>query len=527
MITEELRRLVGSVMVMGFDGLDVNEHARILIERHHVGNIILFSRNIRTRDQATALTGRLQEWAVSTGQELPLIVCTDQENGIVRRLGRAFPGLPGNMAVAATQDPTVAYEVGRLTALQLRALGINMNLAPVLDVNNNPLNPVIGVRSYGEDPAQVANFGAAMIRGLQDFNVSACAKHFPGHGDTAVDSHHDLPVIAHDRERLCTVEWVPFVRAIESGIDAIMTAHVIFEAFDPMRPATVSHAVLTDILRRELGFDGIITTDSMEMKAIADSIGIGRACVQALTAGADMLMVSHRLDEQEEAIAAVCQAIETGELDILRVQAAAERVARVKRRRLLSSKAVDEAALADTERVSMDMCMRAITVVRDVAGRLPVDVDALSHVVLLQDGRESAMMAADPTILEARNRLLVDELERQAPHLSISNYVIEPLTSETEHSPYPSLEECLRADLILACVSRAEKSDLSTFIHDLCQAGAPVVVLLMRSPYDLVAVPDASCAVALYEDTPWMIRAAARALFARELPSGCLPVSLC
>lgn len=530
MTKDEVRRLVGAVMVMGFDGLSGSDHARTLIERHHVQNIILFSRNIDTREQTLALTSQLQEWAVGDGQDLRLLICTDQENGIVRRLGRTFPGFPGNMALGATRDPMRAREIGQITAAQLRAVGINMNLAPVLDVNNNPANPVIGVRSFGEDPQLVAAFGAEMVRGLQSGGVLACAKHFPGHGDTAVDSHVALPVIGHDRERLQSIEWVPFIRAIHEGIDAIMTAHVIFQAFDATQPATVSRTVLTGILREKLGFDGIITSDSMEMKAIADTIGIGSACVQALVAGADMIMVSHTLREQEEAIAAVCQAIENGQLPLQRVQDAAARIARKKRLRLKVPGVMDEALLARAAQVSADTCAQAVTIVRAEGLRLPLSDSAVGRIVILQDGSASVMMAADPSPESARATALAKEVGEVWPHAKIASYVITPPESVGHEHPqgaqYPTFAECIQADLVLVGLCGTRQPAYLSFVRELCSSAANVVVLALRSPYDLQAIPEAKTALALYEDTPWMMRAAVRALCAEVGPGGQLPVHL-
>ena len=222
-----IRNLVGEIVVAGFTGLEVNDHALHLLATHQVRNVILFSRNVAAKAQLQRLTADLQALAQRSGADLPLIICTDQENGIVRRVAPDMPGLPGNMAVAATGRSEWAREIGKATAAQLRSVGVNMNLAPVLDVNNNPHNPVIGVRSYGEDPQRVAELGVKMTRGLQESGVIACGKHFPGHGDTQVDSHLGLPVISHPESRLEAVELAPFRAAIQAGIDVLMTAHVV------------------------------------------------------------------------------------------------------------------------------------------------------------------------------------------------------------------------------------------------------------------------------------------------------------
>ncbi|MGB8954366.1 MAG: glycoside hydrolase family 3 N-terminal domain-containing protein, partial [Tumebacillaceae bacterium] len=214
-----LRQKVGQTMMFGFHGMEPTEEITRLIRDHHVGGIIVFARNIGHPADVLKMTVALQKIAYEAGHSHPLLISIDQENGIVRRLGAGTTLLPGSMAIGATGKPENAFEVSRATGRELKALGINFNLAPVLDVNNNPHNPVIGVRSYGEDPYWVAMCGVQAIKGLQAASVATCGKHFPGHGDTAKDSHLTLPTIPHDKQRLEQVELVPFVKAIAEGVD--------------------------------------------------------------------------------------------------------------------------------------------------------------------------------------------------------------------------------------------------------------------------------------------------------------------
>ena len=215
-------------MVFGFHGKTASPEIKQLIRDHHVGGIILFSRNMGTAAEVLNLTRELQQEAKNAGHKQPLLICIDQENGIVRRLDQGTTVLPGAMLLGATDQPENAYTVGVATGKELKHLGINWNLAPVLDVNNNPNNPVIGVRSFGENAAKVSLFGQEAMRGMQDAGVITTLKHFPGHGDTSVDSHLDLPVISHSMDRLEEIELKPFVDCIERGADTIMSAHVYF-----------------------------------------------------------------------------------------------------------------------------------------------------------------------------------------------------------------------------------------------------------------------------------------------------------
>lgn len=275
----------GQLFVIGFPGTEPDSDVESLIRDEGVGGVILFARNLVDPPQVRRLTAHLQSFSSA----LPLLIATDQEGGIVLRIGsdgaEATPW-PGAMSLGAAASADLTRRVGAGIARELRAMGINMNLAPVLDVNVNPSNPVIGVRSFGADPHRVAENGVAYIEGHHEAGVLATAKHFPGHGDTAFDSHLALASVPHAIDRLEAVELIPFRRAIAAGVDAIMTAHVAFPAVepDPATPATLSPAVLTGLLRQRLGFDGLVITDCMEMKAIADHVGTVEGAVRAIAA---------------------------------------------------------------------------------------------------------------------------------------------------------------------------------------------------------------------------------------------------
>src|SRR5438876_8759991 len=225
-----LEEQIGQLLMVGFWGTTPSLEIIDLIQRYHVGNIILFSRNIRDARQVLELTQSLQMIAKEAGQRYPLLIAIDQENGIVQRLGEAATIFPGNMALGAIGSEEIAYRVAKATGIELKALGINMNLAPVVDINNNPANPVIGVRSFGEDPSLVARLGTAMVKGYRAAGILSCLKHFPGHGDTTTDSHLALPVIPYTLQRLETLELIPFRGGIEAGAGSVMIAHVSFPA---------------------------------------------------------------------------------------------------------------------------------------------------------------------------------------------------------------------------------------------------------------------------------------------------------
>ncbi len=317
-----LRETVGQLMMIGFAGTALTPELVDWIQEYRPGGVILFSRNLVDPEQVARLTTALQE--VAPGP--PLLIAIDQEGGRVSRLPQGFTIFPAAATVAACQSSDVVYSTTEVTAKELKAVGINMNMAPVLDVNTNAANPIIGNRAFGETPEQVCTFGVAAMTGLQDNGVIACGKHFPGHGDTITDSHKILPVVTAPKERLYSTELIPFRHAIKHGLRTIMTAHVLYTALDPTFPATLSPIILTDLLRTELGFDGITITDDLEMNAILSHGSVGEAAVQSLRAGADILLICHQQDRQSEAVRAVEHAIETGDLSTEQVLTSARRI---------------------------------------------------------------------------------------------------------------------------------------------------------------------------------------------------------
>ncbi|KAK8211755.1 beta-N-acetylglucosaminidase, partial [Phyllosticta paracitricarpa] len=305
---DKLRRQIGQLFIVGFHGQTVDENIKKLIRApYYVGQIVLFQRNVFSAAQLAKLTYDLQQVAREAGHERSLIIGIDQENGLVTRIAPPItPQLPGSMALGATGSSEDAYNIGIATGRVLRSLGINMNYGPVCDVNNNPSNPVIGVRSFGDDPAKVAALATANLRGLRDGGVISCAKHFPGHGDTAVDSHYGLPKIEKTWEQLEQCEVVPFREAVDNKIESVMTAHIVFG--DSSLPATLDPKVLSK-LRSGLNFQGVIISDCLEMNAIRTECGgTVQGAVTALKAGCDCVMICHTIDLQSGALEAVFEA---------------------------------------------------------------------------------------------------------------------------------------------------------------------------------------------------------------------------
>jgi len=302
----DLETQAARLFTVGFYGKVLTDDLTRLVARG-VGGVIFFARNVGSPGEVADTTSSIKRVA---GR--PLFIALDQEGGQVSRLRQGFTDVPPMRAVGATGNPALAREVGALIGREVRAVGFDMNYAPVLDVDTNPANPIIAARSFGRTPELVSEFGVALAAGLESVGVAACGKHFPGHGDTSQDSHLELPRLPHSIERLEQVELKPFAAAAKAGIPSMMTAHVIFEPLDSVYPATMSRPVLTGLLREKMGYDGLIVTDDIEMRAIADNYGVEDTVVRGLNAGVDHFLCCHTAAIAHQAIEAVVRAVENG-----------------------------------------------------------------------------------------------------------------------------------------------------------------------------------------------------------------------
>lgn len=303
---QALVEAAASTLIIGFPGTSTSAEVRDLL-RLGVGGIILFKRNVVDPVQVAQLIDELQS---ARRDELPLLMSADQEGGRVARLRAPLTEFPDMAWVGRTGDVTLAERVAEVLAQELKAVGFNLNFAPVMDVDSNPQNPVIGPRAFSSSPEEVSRLGCAMIRTFHRCGILACAKHFPGHGDTLTDSHKELPTLPHLMERLEAIELVPFRAAIAAGVKLIMTAHVVFNALDDRLPATLSQPVMTGLLRERLGFQGVVVSDDLEMKAVLDHYGIRESVTLGMKAGVDSFLICHTHARVQEAIEALVDAAE-------------------------------------------------------------------------------------------------------------------------------------------------------------------------------------------------------------------------
>lgn len=326
-MSSRLRRLCGQLLTVGFEGTSAPAHVLGRVAASEVGGVMLFRSNVESPEQVADLVGALRRAAPP---DLPLVVATDQEGGAVQRLRAPLTVWPDMMSVGSAGDPALTRAVGEALGGELAALGIQWDFAPVLDVHTNSENPVIGRRAFGCTPATVVLHALAFWRGLRSAGVLGCGKHFPGHGDTVADSHLTLPVVSHDEGRLRAVELAPFRAAAAAGIEALMTAHVRFPAFEPELPATLSHRLLTRLLREEWHYEGVVASDDLGMKAVAERYSIEELAVEGLRAGIDTLLIRESRERQEQALAALVSAAERQAGVRARIEESAARVARFK-----------------------------------------------------------------------------------------------------------------------------------------------------------------------------------------------------
>jgi beta-N-acetylhexosaminidase len=499
---------VGQLIMVGFEGTQANEAIETHIRKRFVGGIVLFSRNIQSPQQTAELTNELQRLAEATARQIPLFIGIDQEGGWVIRLKEGATVLPGNMALGATDSTELAERAGEITAVELAAVGVNLNFAPVMDVNNNPDNPVIGRRSFGESPELVSRLGISYIRGLQRNGVLATVKHFPGHGDTTVDSHFELPTVNHDLERIHALELQPFRAAIDADVAAIMTAHIIYPAFDADRPATLSPTILTDLLRKELGFDGLLITDDMEMKAIDDRYRSGEAAVMAVEAGADIVMVLWTPAKQIEVFDALLSAIKSGRISQARLDQSVERILKSKKaafdRRFVDVEAVETAVGGKAhQQLAQTIASRAITVVRNRDNILPLRLKPETSVLIL---------SASPT--------LFDIFKAHHPNTGEARIPETPRGAQIQLQLPPQARD---ADVIIAGITNIEQAGL---VHQFSFRPTPVIVIALGSPYTLRGCPAVSASLAAYDLHDASVSAAVEVIVGARKAQGKLPIQL-
>lgn len=345
-----LEEKVGQMLLAGIEGTALDAKAQAMIAGDKVGGIILYGPNISDLPGLVTLVNSLKQ--TNAGNPAPLFISVDQEGGKVSRLPKEFAALPPNGTVGLKKEPKLAGEMGKLLARELRAAGFNMNFAPVLDVNSNPANPVIGERSFGSSPGLVSKLGLAEMQGLRSEGVIPVVKHFPGHGDTSVDSHLDLPVVRKTADQLRKTELPPFEAAVKEQAEAVMVAHILFPELDPDMPASLSEIAVGGLLRQQLGFQGVVITDDLGMGAVAKRFDLGEAAIRAVRAGCDILLVAHGYDKEKLVYDTLLQSVKQGRIAESRIDESVRRILALKQMYRLTDRPVP---VPDVTRLNEDI----------------------------------------------------------------------------------------------------------------------------------------------------------------------------
>jgi beta-N-acetylhexosaminidase len=493
-----------------------------LVRDEHIGGLV-----VGLGGSAYDLAAKFN--AFQRASNLPLFIAADLESGPSMRVRHAT-AFPGNMGLGATGREQDAYDVGTVVALEGRAIGVNVVFAPVVDVNNNPANPIINIRSFGEDPARVGALGGAFVRGLREHGMLATAKHFPGHGDTGTDSHLALPVIVAGRPRLDSVELAPFRMAVAAGVDAVMSAHIAMPSVTGSAdlPATLSSAVMDTLLRRDLHFGGLVVTDALNMGAIVSKYGAAQSVVMALRAGADLLLMP---TDAHQAIEAIVVAVERGEITEARLDSSVNRVLQAKsrlglfRRRVVDLNMISRVVgIQAHQRLAQDIAQRSLVLVKDSLGMIPLGAERRRRVVVVNYADEGSNGIG--TVFAATLR--AGGVER------VQSLRLSPASGPLSYDSVRTAVTGAGAVFVLVSARPAAwRPDavnmapaLAALVEELSRAGTPLMTVSLGSPYLLGQVPGTPGYLAAWGDADVSERALARAVLGLADITGRLPVSL-
>lgn len=514
MLPMTLREKIGQMIMTGFSDSKITPELHELISEYKISNIILFSHNIENAQQIFNLCKNLDE-TIREHTKTSAFISIDQEGGVVRRLPNDTNNIPGAMLVGATGDAENAFRAGKITGEQLKALGINIDLAPVLDVNSNPNNPVIGVRSYSSNPNMVAKFGIKMMKGLQSAGVMPVVKHFPGHGDTAVDSHLGLPIIDKDYNQLLECELIPFIQAIEEGVPCIMSSHILFSKLDSQgHPATMSKSILTDLLRNTLGFKGIIMTDCMEMGAIKDNYGTAYGAVEAIKAGAQIVCISHTSELVKEAVLHIEQAVEKGEIAMELIDLAVENI--------LKHKNVYQSSFQSNN----IECLYSDAYNNQIKDMIKLGITKLSIEELPEVGNKTIFIGS----YAYRSTLASSTVSKEIHFANYMSKMFHATSIDVSVNPdQMEIEKILKQTdqnsvIVYGLYNGHMNSGQIKLVNELSRKGNPVIAIALRNPTDLFMLDKNIYKIAAYEYNETVFSVLVKVLKKEIRPSGKLPV---
>jgi len=511
-----LQQKIGQLFLVSFDGTELSDETKAHFLKSCIGNYIYFAKNLGDYKKMRALSDSLQDTAKAICG-IPAFISVDQEGGMVARVRTGSTHFPAGMAVTASGiPPEMVEQMGEMVGEGLINLGININHAPIADVNNNPNNPVIGARSYSDEPKVVSEIVSAYIKGIQKSGVLANAKHFPGHGDTDLDSHLDLPYINHDMDRLHAVELMPFKAAIACGTASIMSAHIVFKAIDPEHPATLSPKVINGLLRSELGFDGLVISDCMSMSAVKDHYTTPRGCVMAIKAGVDLICLNADFETQQRAVLAVHDAVTNGEIAVEVIDAALTRILKYKNEYLTNAAPQPREVYPAHEKLADYISERSITLDKSNRDILPLR-------------EKSVFVISTPAY---RSSIANDDIYKskafasEAAEAFKTDYIIISRNPD-EAEIAATLAKATNYDTILYAACNATHNRAQVRLFDaLKAAGKTVVLVTLGLPYDISLMGSADVHIAAYEYSNRSVNATIKALIGEIEPTGRMPIRI-
>ncbi|UKS25699.1 beta-N-acetylhexosaminidase [Paenibacillus sp. HWE-109] len=504
-----LEQKIGLMCVVGIPSYQVEKSFYEAIEQRHYGGIGLFPHNITNKEQVAQINRDLQVYISQFEKAVPYLISIDEEGGTLSNFIDFFPTVPGNRAIGLANDPQLAYLSGRLIGSQLHSLGVMIDWAPVLDVNTNPLNPVIGVRSYGEDPAIVAEYGTAFMKGMRESGVLTTAKHFPGHGDVHADSHVELPSCELTLEQLYQEALIPFQHAIASGIDAIMTAHLVFPNIPASNqlPASLSPYFINQLLRQDLGYDGVICTDDIEMHAIKNNYIPEEIGVMAVQAGNDQILMCHTPEFQNKVYDGILQAVQTGVISEDRINQSIRRILKLQQSMKRCRAEASPIPSSEWEELALRIAESSIVIDRDPAQLLPLKEQ--KYLLILPESQK--LTQADTTYTK--------ELSL-AKWLSESQVRYDIVYTSMEPSPEERLEierQLAEVDAVIQVTRNAHMFRNQVAVAEMCAQRKPHICLIIRNPYDAEYLPKESTVVQICSATDESMKV----LCKRFLRGGC------
>lgn len=495
----------------------IGEDIASMIKEYHIGGVILFRENFVNRKQTKNMINQFQSHA-----EIPLMFAVDQEGGLVTRLPFA-PRMPGNMALGATGDTALARDVGIAIGSELRELGIHINFGPVVDINNNPDNPVIGVRSFGDNKEEVAAMGISYMQGLNDAGIAAVAKHFPGHGDVDLDSHYVLPSSKKRLEQLYDLELHPFQALIDENVQGIMTAHITFDQIEaemvtsqkdgqPIElPATISYKIITDILREQMGFQGLVFTDAMDMKAITDHFGPIEAAVRAIEAGVDIVLMP---DNLELVYHGILEAVESGRLSEARIDQSVARILHFKDSQLFKSDDSIKIDVVEAQEIEQRVANAAITLVHN-DGIIPLKENTDERIALVANSR-SLLRSLENAVKPYRWRIEPILLDKNTNWSGL-------LTLDQEQRLKNTSKVFIVTNTATSLDRDIDEWQMKT-IQSVIDQDIPTIVIAARNPYDMDVLQGIESYIAQYDTGTASFKATVDVIFGKMSATGKLPV---